>query len=62
MTRAFICTVSGKRTKAVCGPCQEKDEIDGYKFLDSPDRMNLEVLVRSGTEFRIHPDQVKGIC
>lgn len=38
---------------------QEKDDIDCWKQFDSPDSMKLQVLVRSGTEFKIHPDQQK---
>ena len=38
---------------------QEKDDIDCWKQFDTPDSMKLQVLVRSGTEFKIHPDQQK---
>ena len=38
---------------------KEKDDIECYKFLDSPDTMELQVLVRAGSEFKIHPDQAK---
>ena len=35
---------------------QEKRDIDGVAYLDKPETMELKVLVRSGHEFRIHPD------
>ena len=38
---------------------QEKKAIDGYKFIDSPESLELQVLVRSGSDFKIHPDQCR---
>lgn len=36
----------------------EKKEVDGAEFLDAPDRMNLQVLVKGADgAFKIHPDQ-----
>ena len=36
---------------------QEKKDIEGLKYLDAPEGMDLQVLVRDGCEFKIHPDQ-----
>ena len=38
---------------------QEKDAIDGHKYLDAPESLELQVLVKSGSEFKIHPDQIR---
>jgi len=38
---------------------QEKDAIEGHKYLDAPDSLELQALVKSGNEFKIHPDQIR---
>ena len=39
--------------------CQEKVGIDGYQHFHNPETMELQVLVKSGSEFKIHPDQCR---
>ena len=38
---------------------EEKKDIECYSYFDTPGSMDLQVLVRSGNEFKIHPDQQK---
>ena len=38
---------------------EEKADIDSYAVLENPDALELQVLVRSGSEFKVHPDQIR---
>ena len=38
---------------------RRKKNVDGAELITEPEKMELQVLVRSGADFKIHPDQVR---
>lgn len=38
---------------------EEKAQIDSYKFFEKLSSLDLQVLVQSGSDFRINPDRVR---
>lgn len=38
---------------------EEKSEIEGHKYIGDPISLELQMLVKSGNEFKINPDQIR---
>ncbi|CAK9064429.1 Uncharacterized protein SCF082_LOCUS33169 [Durusdinium trenchii] len=38
---------------------EEKSAIEGHQYLENLDNLDLQVLVKSGAEYKIHPDQLR---